>query len=89
VAEGTADEEELAALGDLGGVGLGLLGLRGSEGGVQGAGHQQPEDEHHQPGERPTTVSRETAGPTVDGAVQETHIDSLLGVLVESELLVT
>ena len=74
VAERAADQEELTTLGDLLGVGLLLLGLRGRQDGVQGAGQHEPEEQQHQAGERATTVPRE---PTC-GAVQEAHIESLV-----------
>ncbi len=52
VAEGAAHEEELTALRDLGLVGGALLlGVGRSEGGVQGAGEEQPEEHHQEPGD--------------------------------------
>jgi hypothetical protein len=70
VAERTAHEEQLAALGDLLGVALGLLGLGGREHGVEAAGHQQAEEEYGESGERAPAVAGEPTG----GAVQEAHI---------------
>ncbi len=73
VAEGTADEEELAALLDqrlLVGVRVGL-GRR--EGGVQATGQQQAQHEHDEAGERAAAVPGEATG----GAVQKAHNQSL------------
>ena len=73
VAERAADEEELAALRDVLGVALGLLGLGRGERGVEAAGDEQAEQQHHEAGDGSATVPGEATG----GSVQETHVEIL------------